>query len=143
MVARFDRHGIRFQYPENWQVSDDSNETGRCCITLQSPNSGFWMLQLFDDGRNPEKLIAEVLRSVRQEYDSVEAALVHEPIQDTQTVGYDMQFYCLDFVVSAKVCSFELGDKTCVVLYQAEDREFDELKQVFLAITTSLCNSEQ
>lgn len=138
MPALFDRYGVTFQYPENWQVTDDSTAEQSCCITLQSPASGFWMLQTFDAIENPVKLITEVLRTVRQEYDSVEATLVNEQIFGTEAVGYDMQFYCLDFVVTATVRSFVCGDKICVVLCQAEDREFEDVAPVFLAVTTSL-----
>lgn len=138
MVAKFDRNGVAFQYPENWQLTDDSGQASACCVTLQSPRSGFWMLQAFEANERPEGFAAAVLEEVRSEYDLVEANSVNEPICDVDTSGYDIQFYCLDFVVRASVRSFAVGPKTYVILCQAEDREFDEIGPVFLAMTTSL-----
>jgi hypothetical protein len=96
------------------------------------------MLQVFQTNESPQRLAAEVLRSVRQDYSEVEAVNVEEDIAGTRSVGYDMQFYCLDFVVNSMVRSFALCDRACVLLFQAEDSEFDKIAPVFRAITTSL-----
>jgi len=141
MVATFDRNGISFQYPDNWQLNDESRQSKDCCVTLQSPNSsGFWMLQAFATDETPEQLADAILEELRLEYDTIEATSVSAPIQNIDTVGYNVQFYCLDFVVNAEVRGFSVGDKTCVILCQAEDREFQEVGPVFLAMTTSLLN---
>ena len=65
---------------------------------------------------------------------------VEEEIEGTHSVGYDLLFYCLDFIVSAKVRSFSLDGRTYVLLSQAEDSEFERISPVFSAITTSLLN---
>ena len=141
MVRQFDRNGICFQYPENWQLDDQSEDASGSCLTLQSPGTGFWMLQDFSADRSPDKLAADVLRSMRQDYDSIEARLVREQLGDVEAVGYDMHFYCLDFVVAAKVRSFAAEGRQFVIVYQAEDREFEQLEPVFSAITISLLRS--
>ncbi len=142
MVAMFDRDGIQFQYPENWRLTDEADASG-FCVSVQSPESGFWMLQVFQTDQSPEQLIAEALQSIRQEYDSVDAVLVRQWIGQTETVGYDMTFYCLDFVVSARVRSFVVSGRACVTLCQAEDSEFQRNSPVFLAMTTSLIDRLQ
>ena len=65
---------------------------------------------------------------------------VEEEIEGTHSVGYDLLFYCLDFIVSSRVRSFSFENRTFVLLWQAEDKEFDEISPVFSAITTSLLN---
>ena len=75
---------------------------------------------------------------MQQDYSEVEVVNVEEEIEGTRSVGYDMQFYCLDFVVSSNVRSFSLSDRACVLLFQAEDSEFEKIAPVFQAITTSL-----
>ncbi len=140
MVATYDRHGIRFAYPENWELSEDYQGSGSHCVTLQSPNSGFWMLQALQTAKSADLLAAEALQSVKQEYGDVEFVRVDEQIEGTQSVGYDLAFYCLDFVVSAKIRSFLLEQRKYVLLWQAEDGEFEHLHAVFLAITVSLLN---
>lgn len=140
MVATYDRHGIRFAYPENWTLSEDYQGADSHCVTLQSPHSGFWMLQALETTKSADLLAAEALRSVKQEYGDVEVVRVEEQIDGLQSVGYDMTFYCLDFIVSAKIRSFLRAQRKYVLLWQAEDAEFEHLQAIFSAITASLLN---
>ncbi len=140
MVATYERHGISFAYPDNWEFSEEYQGADTHCVTLQSPGSGFWMLQFLQTSKSPELLAAEALHSVKQEYGDVEVVRVEEEIEGTHSVGYDLSFYCLDFIVSSRVRSFAFGNRTFVLLWQAEDTEFDKISPVFLAITTSLLN---
>ena len=43
MVAEFDAPGIRFKYPENWQLEREDNEAG-WTVSVQSPETAFLML---------------------------------------------------------------------------------------------------
>jgi hypothetical protein len=138
MVATYDRHGIRFLYPENWELQEDQPEPAACCITLQSPGSGFWMLQVLESPQAPERLASEALQSIQQDYEDIEIVPACEEVRGSELGGFDLQFYCLDFLVCAHVRSFQLGNRSCVLLSQAEDSEYEQIAPVFLAITCSL-----
>ncbi len=140
MVATYDRHEIRFVYPENWELREEYQSAETHCVTLQSPGSGFWMLQAVQTAKSPELLAAEALRSVKQEFGDVEVVRIEEELEGIPAVGYDMLFYCLDFVVSSKVRSFASDGRSYVLLWQAEDTEFSAISPVFSAITASLLN---
>ena len=77
---------------------------------------------------------------MRQEYEELEAEAVQEKLAGRDTVGYDLNFYCLDLINTAVVRSFRTNRRTYTIFYQAEDREFAQVEQVFLAIATSLIN---
>ncbi len=115
MVATYNRFGVRFLYPDNWKVQEEKPQPQTHCVTLQSPGSGFWMLQLLQTSESPERVAAEVLRSFKQDYDELEVSRVDEDIQGTPSVGYDLHFYCLDFIVSSNVRSFSLFDRVCAL----------------------------
>ncbi len=138
MVATYDRQGIRFLYPENWEVQLDQPEPNVQCITLQSPGSGFWMLQVVGSGQSLESLASQALKSVQLDYEDVEVQEAQQDVEGTQLSGYDLQFYCLDFLIIAQLRSFSLADRHCLLLTQAEDSEFEQMTAVFLAITCSL-----
>jgi len=138
MVATYDRHEIRFAYPDNWVLSEEYQGSDSHCVTLQSPGSAFWMLQAIAADKSNESLATETLRSVKQEYGDVEVVRTEEDIQGKPSIGYDLHFYCLDFIVSAQIRCFTLNERSCVLLYQAEDMEFDRIAPVFAAITASL-----
>lgn len=138
MTATYRQFGVRFLYPENWELADEpSNDLPRV-LSVTSPTGGFWTLHVYDAAAEPADLADEVLGSMKQEYDSLEWEEVKEQIGPCQAAGYDMEFYCLDFVTSARVRAFRQGARTYVVLAQAESRDFDKLADVFRAITLSL-----
>jgi hypothetical protein len=53
-----------------------------------------------------------------------------------------MNFYCLDLTNTALVRGFRTADATCIILYQAEDREFATVEPVLRAMTTSLLRAQ-
>ena len=138
MTALFDSFGVKFRYPENWAVSHDSVAEWPREVSVQSPGSGFWSLHVYSTPADPQQLVAETMRTMGQEYDSLESRPANEELAGVRSVGCDMDFYCLDLVVTAQVRSFQVGDRTYLVLCQAESREFDELERVFQAITLTL-----
>lgn len=138
MTAVYDQVGVRFLYPENWELADEPESDLPRVTSVTSPSGGFWALHVYEVSADPSELADEVLRSMQQEYDSLESEPVTEQIGPVEAVGYDMEFYVLDFVASAKVRAFRHQDRTYLVLAQAETRDFDKLADVFRAITLSL-----
>lgn len=138
MVGTYEGHGIRFLYPDNWKVQENRPEPDAHCVTLQSPESGFWMLHIYESRESLARLAYAVKQSLQKEYEQVDVELATEDIEGKPLNGYDLQFCCLDFVVTASVRSFLLNGRACVLLSQAEDAEFEKLAPVFSAITTSL-----
>jgi hypothetical protein len=80
---------------------------------------------------------------MREEYEGLETLEVSERLAGVDSSGCDMCFYCLDFLVNARVLATRALGKTLLILWQAEDREFDQLEPVFRAITISLLQSRK
>ena len=143
MTATFDRAGLRFLYPENWTVSDEQLSSTPQSLTVESPGSGFWVLMVYDREFDPEQLVEQVVESMREEYEGLETALAANQFGEVQVGGCDMMFYCLDFVVHSRVLALRALGRTLLTMWQAEDREFESLEPVFLAITKSLLEPEK
>ncbi len=140
MAAVFDRAGVQFDYPENWTVTDDQFSESVRLVSLESPGGGVWSLEVFSEWINPWRSTEEVVKTFQSDYQNLESEAASEDIGKFQLVGYDLHFYCLDFLVSAQTRSFYANGKTYVFVYQAEDREFETLESVFRAMMTSLVN---
>jgi len=139
MTARYEKLGVQFLYPENWQIRDEEPVSWPRSVSVQSPGGGFWSLMVYrGSDKSPADLTKEALSTMQQEYDGLESMEICEEFRSVKTSGYDMSFYCLDLVVTARALGACLGDQTLLVIWQAEDREFQQLEQVFRAITTSL-----
>ena len=144
MTAVYEHSGMRFLYPENW-VLDNRDDTGRpWSVSVHSPTGAFWSLTVYDGPADLTQLESESLQAVQEEYPEsfFESSEATEEIAGHTITGHDINFVYLDFLVSAKLRVFHFGQRRCVVLYQAEDRDFESLQRVFEAITYSLFRTE-
>lgn len=138
MPATYQNLGVHFLYPENWTVTEEQASEPPLGMTLECPGGGFWSLAIYITPVDPAELVHQVCETMRQEFETFESARADCTIEGVAAVGVEMNFYCLDLLVTAKAQSFQIADKKFLVLYQAENREFDELEPVFGAITLSL-----
>ena len=139
MIATFDHFGLRFQYPENWSITDESSDDWPKSVSVQSPGSGFWSVMQYDLGTDHVALLDETLQEMRTQYEDLETSVISEVFDEQDVLGYEMFFYCLDFLVCARALTVRADDgKVYLILWQAEDREYAQVEAVFRAITTSL-----
>jgi hypothetical protein len=141
MPARFESLGISFQYPENWKLDDSDALLGRKSVTVYSPGGAFWSVAIHTSTAKPEKLTKAVIDTLRKEYDSLEIEKVEETVVRHELSGYDLAFYCLDLTNTAKIRTTRDDCSVYTIYCQAEDREFEQLKDVFQAITITFLNS--
>ncbi len=132
--------GVRIMYPDNWKVEDESEHS----VTIESPGGSFFTVSRFDT-QNPESanVLDQAAQAMEAEYDIVER-------EERQTVvaGFMMnqltqRFSFLDLIVVANFSLFTHGNSTYLLQTQGEDREMESMGAVFLAMTTSLCQSLQ
>lgn len=142
MSALYDQHGVRFAYPENWTVDDPPDDEADLQVTVSSPETAFWSLSVYPGLRDTRELLEEVLQAMQAEYPALEHDPANEVVDGAAVVGYDLSFYCLDLTNSAWVRVFHRDGATCLVLCQAEDREFAAAEPVFRAMTATLLRPE-
>jgi hypothetical protein len=138
MTAIYDGLGIPIRYPENWQITDEHTLTWPKSVSVQSPHGAFWCVFLYPPGACAEDVSDEVLRAMRVDYSELDATPVQQRIAGQNACGYDVEFYCMDLIIRAQIRCFALPDSVCLLMYQAEDRDFSELETVFSAITSSM-----
>lgn len=138
MPAEYSKMGARFSYPENWTLdTDELNEKGNS-ITVYSPGGGFWSLGVHPAGTNAGQLAAEALEAMGEEYEHLESREISETNAEDILVGYDLNFFYLDLTSTAKIRCVRRSGATYAIFCQAEDREFEQIGEVFRAITASL-----
>ena len=137
MPEVFDKHGLRFLYPDNWTVEADNDRRGRPAVSAYSPGGAFWTVVLQPADSKPTELAKVALATMRQEYEELDSESVREKVGQTELVGFDVNFYCLDLTNTAWIRAGTNGLATYLILCQAEDREFGEVAQ-YSAMTVSL-----
>ena len=138
MPARFDKLGISFLYPDNWTLDDSDAVLGRKAVTVYSPGGAFWSVAIHSGSSDPAKLAAAAVEALKKEYAWLEAEETQETIAGYELLGYDLAFYYLDLTNTALIRSLQVARAAYTIYCQAEDREFEQVKMVFQAMTTSL-----
>lgn len=141
-MAIYKKDDLSFMYPENWKLgeqAEDPLENSPREISLVSPAGSMWVLHIFESNTPPKEILEQVVSGLDQQYEDFEYVDI-EPseIAGHPTIGGDADFYCLDFLVTARVQIIQASDQVYCVLSQAESRDFEKMSEVFLAITTSL-----
>ncbi len=138
MIKRYQRNLIEFAYPENWQLVAPDDDYLPKEISLESPDGCFWVLHAFGKDRDSGELMAEVIKTFEANYEDFEYEPVPTDLEPAPSEAIQADFFCLDFLVTARMMLFEHQSLTYIVIQQAERRQFDKMALVFDAITTSL-----
>jgi len=139
MPAVFNKLGLRFSYPENWELDEAEAMEGSRAVTLYAPDGGaFWTVTAQPPKTDPLRLAKAAAKALKDEYDSLETEPVRETMAGVEMVGYDFNFYCFDLTSTAAVRVVPTKRATYVVFYQAEDRDLPEVEHVFRAMLLSL-----
>ena len=136
-TARYNRDGISFQYPENWELEEDPPQGVPRTISVTAKDGAFWSATVYQAAGAIEELEKEYVNTFCQEYEEVELDPVQVLVGGHRLGALDLQFYCLDFLVHSRLIAQHIGDHFLLITWQAEDRDFDKLEQVFSAITFS------
>lgn len=137
MEETYSAHGIRFRYPSEWDV-DEQDDEEQVSITVSSPGTSFWVLNLYFDRPAPDDLVEAALDAFREEYEELDIYPSRAKLCKRKTVARDIDFVCLELLNSAYVRAFRTDRFSVLVLYQGTGRELDETGPIFEKMTRSL-----
>ncbi len=141
MTAVYDKLGLKFLYPENWKLIDDSTDSPQV-ITLETPDgSTTWSVHIYPAEADGDLVLKETLDSLQQTYEDLEISPHSIQLGEWEATGVEALFYCLDFLIRAQLHLLRTRDKLLLFWTQAEDRDFDKQQIVFQAIAISLLQS--
>ncbi|MFO0883235.1 MAG: hypothetical protein U0894_03450 [Pirellulales bacterium] len=138
MPAVYQKLGVHFLYPENWQVLEEESENWPNSLTLQSEQTSFWTLNIYPAATELKPVVKEIVDSIKEVYPDLEVIPTQEVIGDALTKGVDICFFYLDLLVEARIRTLRTPSQTLVWHYQAESREFEKNSLVFKAIAQSM-----
>ena len=137
MVAEFAEAGIHFKYPENWRLEREENDAG-WTISVQSPETAFFMLCLREDMPRNDELADTALEALREEYEDLEADDKVDTLAGQPAIGHDIRFFSLDLTNTCWTRSFYSAQGTILLMCQLNDLEAEKNEPVLRAICASL-----
>jgi hypothetical protein len=137
MVAEFEQEGIRFKYPENWQLVREDGKDG-WTVSVQSPDTAFLMLTLRTDMPTTDEMAETALEALRESYSDLEADDRVDSLAGQPATGHEIHFFSFDLTNTAWTRSFYSTNGTVLVLWQLNDLELEKNEPVLRAICASL-----
>lgn len=140
-LTEYAKHGVRFQYPSNWALTEQSNDE-ETTISLQSDGTSFWTLMLFNSRPGLDEVLDTVVAAFEQDYEDVDVTSVVDSVCGVPSLGRELDFVCYDLVNSASVRAFQTSESTVMVLYQGTDHELETTRDQLVAMSSSLICDE-
>lgn len=138
---QFERNGVSFQYPENWQLTPEPYESG-WTVTVQSPGTAFLTLTCDGIGPGIGELADAALSALKEEYKEVDAEPFSGNIAGLPAIGYDAEFFSLDLTNTCIIRAMSAEQGTILIIAQASDLEQTNL-QVLRAMIVSMRIDEE
>ena len=141
MTATYQKDDLKFLYPENWTLTDTPEEDHRA-IHLESPG-GFivWSVHLHPQDTDVDFLLDQTVDALRVTYPDLVLSTDAVEFEEFPGKSFVALFFCLDFLVRTRLQVYQTPKHTMLLWYQCEERDFDQQKIVFQAISTSLMQS--
>lgn len=133
----YQQHGIRFEYPTDWEVSEQV-QGEELLITINSPGTSFWTVGLFGDRPGPAAVIESAMQAFEDDYPQLDAYPVEQQFRGQPLVGMDLEFFCLELLNTAQLRAFDARDFTVLSLAQADDTEWDTSEPLFESMLASV-----
>lgn len=137
LQACYQRHGVRFRFPSDWTLTEQSTDD-ETTISLQSDGTSFWTLMLLKSRPDPEEVVETVVSAFEQDYEDVDVSPSIGNLVGFPALVRELDFVCYDLVNSATVRAFQTSEQTVMVLHQGTDHELKTTRNQLLAITESL-----
>lgn len=135
----FNEYGISFEYPDEWELSKEVDETnGEIQISVNGADSSFWLISLYFTDISAEKLLKQSVQVFRDEYPELDIYDVNSTLAGKECQGRDIEFVCSELINSAYLRVFKTELFTAFVLYQGTDQDLKSTLKDLEAISTSL-----
>ena len=140
MPEWYDDDGVRFAYPESWELTRevDESQAGALMLSVQGEGTSFWTLALYPAAVSAAELVESAVAAYREEYEEADVYAVEGSLCGFPCEGRDVEFVCLELINSAAMRAFEAPGFTAMVLFQGTDRELTETRPLLEQISGSL-----
>lgn len=137
MPKVYQADGIRFQYPDNWELTREVADSG-WTVSVQSPDTAFFILTFDSNMPEVDSVADTVLDALRTEYPDLEADDALESLAGQPAIGHNIRFFSLDLTNTCHTRCFYGDTGTVLVMWQANDLELDDVEPTFRAMCKSL-----
>jgi hypothetical protein len=142
-VPRYEKDGVRFDYPAGWTVESDGTEGGGWAVTVSSPGSAFALITLRPDAAGPQDLAEQTLATLKQDYEEIDSIPSVDSLGGMPALGYDLDFLTLDTTVIGSIRAAMTTGGPLLVLWQVGEFDRDQHEPALRKLCASLTVAEE
>jgi hypothetical protein len=136
-LNRYDSHGVRFDYPDIWELSEEETD-GDTTITVLTDGTCFWTLRILRGRQSPPEVVNSCVAAFREEYEDVEETSSEVRLADMPAYSRELEFSCLELLNTVSLASVRTMELTLLIWWQGTDHELRDLRPVLETITDSV-----
>jgi hypothetical protein len=138
MMGVYQDHGIRFEYPPDWDVEEDDDGLVTT-VAVHAPDGMAFALVRVDETRPaPRSLADEALDAMRDEYPQLDATPALETIGGHKAVGHDVEFFSFDMTNACAIRCFRTPRRTVLVFGQWSELDENGAEAMLKALRGSV-----
>ncbi len=138
MTGIYDDHGIRFEYPGDWEL-DVTQDGTRTTVSVQAPSGlAFGLVTLDEECPDPAEVADDALAAMREEYPELDAVPALETIDGQPATGHDLEFISLDVPTECTIRCYRTPRRTVLIFGQWTDLDDDEAEGQLVGVRRSL-----
>lgn len=136
-LNRYDSHGVRFDYPDIWELSEEETD-GDTTITVLTDGTCFWTLRILRGRQSPPEVVNSCVAAFREEYEDVEETSSEVRLADMPAYSRELEFSCLELLNTVSLACVRTMELTLLIWWQGTDHELRDLRPVLETITDSV-----
>jgi hypothetical protein len=137
-MNEFERDGISFRFPANWNAEVEESEEGGWAVTVSSPATAFLVVSLRPDAHDPADLADQTLDALRSEYKELDSENRLDSVAGLPAIGYDIDFITVDTTVICRVRALDAPTGPLLLMAQTSEYDLERHDPVLRAMVASL-----
>ena len=142
MTDTFQRDGVRFTYPPDWQLETETEGDDGWTASLQGPGTAFLVVSYCPGVDDPSEVVDAAVEGLRADYPDLDAEDAMDTIGGQPAVGADVNFSHLDLTNTCWIRALQAADGSILVMAQCTDEELDDQGAVLKSIMATVAVEE-
>ena len=141
MSDTFQRDGVRFSVPPDWQLETEDDGDG-WTASLQGPGTAFLVVSYCPGIEDPGELVDAAVEGLQADYPGLDATDAVGHLAGQPALGADVNFVHFDLTNTCWIRAIPAADGALLVLAQCTDEELDDQGEALKGIMATMTVEE-
>ena len=137
-LNHYDSGGVRFDYPDVWDLHEDQEPDGDRIITVSTEGTCFWVLRVLTGRPAAKDVVEACIAAFREEFEDIEESSDSIQLAALPAYSRQLEFSCMELINSVSLACVRGSQYSLLVWWQGTDHELTDVRPVFEQMTRSV-----